>query len=354
MLRVLEAQAPPKQNATDTINTLSSRLASATLLEDRRAAIQGLRSFAKEYPASVASGALRGLISELQKDVEDVDTEKVVLETLLMLFNPNANSPEASEDIALWLADEFSQRQENITVLLELLDTPDFYSRLYALQLLSAVSAARPDRTQDCILSAPLGTTRLVAVLDDSREAVRLAGLVLLNDVTHGSIELQKLVAFENAFDRIFSLILADGSISIGGIVVQDCLSLLANLLHLNAANQSLFRETGFVNRLAKLLGDDSSKIPMDDEPNLTREKNLWGLLAVLRMFLVPGNVGTEANQLAFEKHGVLQLVLNLGFDSKIGIRIRAEVYMFHARKIVLSADSYTGFAHLCRHDTRP
>lgn len=93
MLRAaLEAQAPPKQNATDTINTLSGRLASATLLEDRRAAIQGLRSFAKEYPASVASGALRGLISELQKDVEDVDTEKVVLETLLMLFNPNVDS----------------------------------------------------------------------------------------------------------------------------------------------------------------------------------------------------------------------------------------------------------------------
>lgn len=93
MLRAaLESQAPPKQNATDTINTLSGRLASATLLEDRRAAIQGLRSFAKEYPASVASGALRGLISELQKDVEDVDTEKVVLETLLMLFNPNVDS----------------------------------------------------------------------------------------------------------------------------------------------------------------------------------------------------------------------------------------------------------------------
>ena len=26
-----------------------------------------------------------------------------------MLFNPDQSSPEASEDIALWLADEFSQ-----------------------------------------------------------------------------------------------------------------------------------------------------------------------------------------------------------------------------------------------------
>lgn len=89
---MLEAQAPAKQTATDTISTLSSRLSSATLLEDRRAAILGLRSFAKEYPASVASGSLRDLISSLNKDSEDVDTIKVVLETLQMLFNPDERS----------------------------------------------------------------------------------------------------------------------------------------------------------------------------------------------------------------------------------------------------------------------
>lgn len=92
MFRILESQAPAKQNATDTINTLSGRLQSATLLEDRRAAILGLRSFAKIYPASVASGALRNLISSLSTDVEDVDTTKIILETLLMLFNPDESS----------------------------------------------------------------------------------------------------------------------------------------------------------------------------------------------------------------------------------------------------------------------
>lgn len=85
-------QAPAKQTATDTINTLSGRLASATLLEDRRAAILGLRSFAKDYPSSVASGALRDLIAALTKDADDVDTIKVVLETLLALFHPNEHS----------------------------------------------------------------------------------------------------------------------------------------------------------------------------------------------------------------------------------------------------------------------
>lgn len=92
MFRILESQAPAKQTAETTISTLSGRLQSATLLEDRRAAILGLRSFAKVYPASVASGALRSLISCLNQDVEDVDTTKVILETLLMLFNPDESS----------------------------------------------------------------------------------------------------------------------------------------------------------------------------------------------------------------------------------------------------------------------
>lgn len=179
MFRILESQAPAKQTATDTIDILSSRLQSATLLEDRRAAIQGLRSFAKLYPASVASGGLRSLISTLRNDGEDVDTTKVVLETLLMLFTPDEASPEASDEIALWLADEFTQRQDNITILLDLLETKEFYSRLYSLQLMSLISGARPERTQECIFTAPLGISRLVNVLTDSREPVRNGELVL-------------------------------------------------------------------------------------------------------------------------------------------------------------------------------
>ena len=101
MFRILEAQAPTKQTATDTISTLGSRLQNATLLEDRRAAIQGLRSFAKTYPASVASGGLRCLISSLRHDQDDVDTITVVLETLLMLFAPDENSvrPHSVEEV---------------------------------------------------------------------------------------------------------------------------------------------------------------------------------------------------------------------------------------------------------------
>ncbi|KAL8643553.1 MAG: hypothetical protein Q9226_008286, partial [Calogaya cf. arnoldii] len=297
---------------------------------DRRAAILGLRSFAKQWPASVASGGLRNLIRCLSKDLEDVDTTKNTLETLLMLFNPDESSPEASDDIALWLADEFTQRQENITVLLDLLESYDFYSRLYALQLISAISTARPERTQECVATSPVGVSRLVAVLDDKREAVRSEGLLLLVSLTRSSTELQKVVAYENAFDRIFGIIDAEGSLTHGGIPVQDCLSLLANLLRLNISNQNLFRESGWMKKLASLLSDvlkahsSSEGVPQWARPQ--QVKNVWGLLAVIRLFLIRGSIGTQANQRSCWQNGLLVQVLEVAFHSLMDLNIKAEV----------------------------
>lgn len=323
--------APAKQSVGETISVLSGRLGSATLLEDRRAAILGLRSFAKQYPASVASGALRSLIGCLSKDGEDVDTVKGVLETLLMLFNPNHDSPEASDEIALWLADEFTQRQENITLLLDFLETPDFYSRLYSLQLLSAVHSARTERTEECVLTAPLGIPRLVAVLDDHREAVRNEAITLLTYLTPSSVEIQKLVAFENAFERILRVVVSDGGLAEGGRVVEDCLILLANLLRINPSNQTLFRETGCVARLTGLLknayqpaeGDEREIAPWAEEQ---RNRNVYALLAVVRLFLVGGAVGTPQNQAAFWQHGLLFHALQLAFNYDADTTIKAEV----------------------------
>ncbi|KAL8692134.1 MAG: hypothetical protein Q9218_002776 [Villophora microphyllina] len=319
MFRILEAQAPAKQNATATITTLCGRLQSATLLEDRRAAILGLRSFAKQWPASVASGGLRNLISCLNKDIEDVDTTKITLETLMMLFNPDESSPEASDDIALWLADEFTQRQENTTVLLDLLESYDFYSRLYSLQLMSAISSARPERTRECVATSPVGVSRLVAVLDDKREAVRSEGLLLLTTLTLSSSELQKVVAYENAFDRVFTIIDAEGSLTHGGIPVQDCLSLLGNLLRLNISNQNLFRESGWMKKLTALLSDvlkeQDSPEGVPEWARSQRDKNVWGLLAVIRLFLIRGSIGTQNNQRSFWHSGLLAQALATAAD---------------------------------------
>ena len=273
---------------------------------------------------------MRGLIAGLSKDGEDVDTVKVTLETLLMLFNPDKNSAEASEELALWIADEFTQRQENINLLLDFLDTNDFYSRLYSLQLLSAILSSRIERTEECIFTAPLGISRLVAVLADNRDAIRNEGLSLLIHLTPTSTELQKRVAFEDAFERIFNIIKSEGSLLHGDRIVEDCLILLANLLRFNVSNQSFFREAGCVPKVARLLNDtlreQGSEPEVAEWAKLQRNRNIYALLAVLRLFLVIGGVGTQANQASFWQNGVLNQVLQLAFNRATEMQIKAEV----------------------------
>ncbi|KAM0666380.1 hypothetical protein MY8738_009767 [Beauveria namnaoensis] len=344
------ATAPAKQSATDTISVLSGRLGSATLLEDRRAAILGLRSFAKDFPATVSSSALRGLIGSLAKDGEDVDTVKVVLETLLMLFTPNEDSPETSDEVVLWLADEFTQRQENVTLLLDFLETNDFYSRLYSLQLLGAILSARTERTEECIFTAPLGIPRLVATLDDQRDAIRNEGINLLTSLTPASIDIQKLVAFENAFEKLFAIIESDGSLSEGGRTVEDCLILLANLLRRNASNQTLFRESGCMKKLADLL--HSVLQPENGEDvaiwaQSQRNRNLYAFLAILRLLLTPGSAGVSRNQELLWKHRLCADVLHLAFSPDVQMEIRAEGLIACGDMIRDSAVLQENFAQL-------
>lgn len=66
-----------------------------------------------------------------------------------------------------------TQDNDNVLTLLDCLESPDFYSRLYSLQLLSNLLKARTAFVQKCLLSSPLGISRLVASLSDNREAVR-------------------------------------------------------------------------------------------------------------------------------------------------------------------------------------
>lgn len=154
--------------------------------------------------------------------------------------------------------------------------------------------------------------------------------MLLLTALTPSSPDLQKLIAFENAFERIFSIIDSEGALTHGGITVQDCLSLLANLLRLNVSNQSYFRETGWVQKLANLLRGAIHEQDLPDGvaewARPQRDKNVWGLLAVLRLFLVRGSLGTQANQVSFWQSGVLTQVLDIAFRESFDVPIRAEV----------------------------
>lgn len=115
-----------------------------------------------------------------------------------------------------------------------------------------------------------------------------------------------------------------------GTEVVEDCLSLLAHLLRFNVSNQSFFRETGCVKKLTKLLSDCEQESE-GDEPAppwalVHRDKNVWGLLAIIQLFLVRGGVGTPANQTSFWQNGVTEQVLSIAFGQKFSVNVTSKV----------------------------
>lgn len=217
-----------------------------------------------------------------------------------------------------------------MTLLISLLNPTspfaDYYTRLYSIQLLSAISAARPERLQECILAAPLGISRLVGVLDDARDAVRNAGLLLLVELSTGANEdLRKIVAFEDVFGKIFMIIQSEGGLSEAGIVAQDCLTLLANLVRGSASNQTMFRESGCVKQLHQLL---TATFPPDPAEGAllaqNREKATWGTLQLIQLFFATGESNTPSNQTAFYQVGIARLLCDIAFTAFVPQPIRA------------------------------
>lgn len=98
-----------------------------------------------------------------------------------------------------------------------------------------------------------MGVSKLMDLLVESREVIRNDALLLLINLTKGNANIQKIVAFENAFDKLFEVIREEG-LTDGGIVVQDCLLLMLNLLKNNTSNINFFKEGSFIQKLYPML----------------------------------------------------------------------------------------------------
>ncbi|GME76227.1 unnamed protein product [[Candida] boidinii] len=280
---LINVQSASTKEVNDSITTLVDRLSHSTLLTDRRVAILGLKSFSRQYRETVIANGLKHLVSNLHRDSEDDDIVKATLETILILFirgegdedltrnwisqqsrvqNGKYPSPSllmkdvAVDQFSLWISDELTQSIDNIRLLIDLIiNTNNFYTKLYILQILQALVSTRPIRTKACMLEIPLSISTLCSLLDENMEPIRNEVILLLMGLVKDNFNIQKLVAFENTFEKLYSIITEEGGIQ-GTIVIQDCLSLISNLLKYNFSNQKLFLESNNVPKLAQLLNE--------------------------------------------------------------------------------------------------
>ncbi|KAI4903761.1 hypothetical protein NFI96_023339 [Prochilodus magdalenae] len=324
-------QAGAQPSGVETIQKLCDRVASSTLLEDRRDAVRALKSLSKKYRLEVGTQAMDHLIRILQTDSSDSEILGYALDTL---YNIICNDEEEEQgiyigliskvwtqrylsislsedaqrrqedDIGAQFTERFIQEPENVTLLLTMLEEFDFHVRWPGVKLLTALLKCQCAQVQGIILVSPMGVSRLMDLLADSREVIRNDGLLLLQQLTKGNAAIQKIVAFENAFERLLDIITEEGT-SDGGIVVEDCLLLLLNLLKNNSSNQNFFKEGSYIQRMKPWfeVGDDNSGW------SAQKVTNLHLMLQLVRVMVSPVNSpgATASCQKAMFQCGLLQ-----------------------------------------------
>ncbi|XP_032419417.1 general vesicular transport factor p115 isoform X2 [Xiphophorus hellerii] len=306
--------AGPQPSGAETIQKLCDRVASSTLLEDRRDAVRALKSLSKKYRMEVGTEAMDHLINILQTDRSDSEILGYALDTLYNVISndeeeeqdesEDENAQKQADDLGTQFTEKFIQDPEHITLLLTLLEEFDFHVRWPGVKLLTALLKNQGVQVQGIILVSPMGVSRLMDLLADSREVIRNDGLLLLQHLTKGNAAIQKIVAFENAFERLLDIITEEGS-SDGGIVVEDCLLLLLNLLKNNSSNQNFFKEGSYIQRMKPWfeVGDDNSGW------SAQKVTNLHLMLQLVRVMVSPVNSpgATASCQKCMYQCGLLQ-----------------------------------------------
>uniref|UniRef100_A0A667G7Y1 General vesicular transport factor p115 n=1 Tax=Lynx canadensis TaxID=61383 RepID=A0A667G7Y1_LYNCA len=302
--------AGPQHTEAETIQKLCDRVASSTLLDDRRNAVRALKSLSKKYRLEVGIQAMEHLIHVLQTDRSDSEIIGYALDTLYNIISNDEeeeveeNSTRQSEDLGSQFTEIFIKQPENVTLLLSLLEEFDFHVRWPGVKLLTSLLKQLGPQVQQIILVSPMGVSRLMDLLADSREVIRNDGVLLLQALTRSNGAIQKIVAFENAFERLLDIITEEGN-SDGGIVVEDCLILLQNLLKNNNSNQNFFKEGSYIQRMKPWfdVGDENSGW------SAQKVTNLHVMLQLVRVLVSPTNPpgATSSCQKAMFQCGLLQ-----------------------------------------------
>ncbi|XP_035670279.1 general vesicular transport factor p115-like [Branchiostoma floridae] len=315
----LATQPGTQPTGAETIERLCDRVQSSTLLDDRRDAVRALKALSKKFRLEVGTQGMDILINVLETDRTDGEIVNYALDTMnnIMCNNPeddddedipqtNGEVRQEPEDLGGQFTEIFIKKLENVQLLLNFLEEYDFRVRWPTVKLMTTLLCNRCSQMQQIILNSPVGVSRLMDLISDAREVIRNDGLLLLIQLTKGNAAIQKIVAFENAFERLLEIIVEEGH-SDGGIVVEDCLLLMMNLLKNNNSNQTLFKEGGLIQKLTPFF--DITEASPGGGWSAQKVTNLHLMLKLVRTLVSPNNptVSIAACQKVMNTCGLLE-----------------------------------------------
>ncbi|GMF33766.1 unnamed protein product [Phytophthora lilii] len=278
------------------------RLQFATLLGERKKAVEALQSLAQKFGRSagdepsveeqaLGDAAVPAVLAALVSDPRDTELMEAMLELLQAVVT---GAPTA----ALLLLEQPTQSATpwGMQTCLTLLQDPSPWIRGPAVALVRALQEAQPAAFAKAVLECKEGLRRLLEVVEDRREHIRDAALAVLGQLTGRDKNAQQFLAFEEGFARLFQIMEAEGLTQDGASpassVIADCLQIVNNMLRDNLMTQTLFMEMAYleshVSRILRLAGVDGGD-EEDDAAALGRRKRVLKLGLQLVRFLVAG-----------------------------------------------------------------
>ncbi|KAF5354901.1 hypothetical protein D9756_005524 [Leucocoprinus leucothites] len=311
------------QTASETIGRLSDRLSPATLLADRRAAVLALKGLARDHKQDVGDRALPGLLDVLSNDAEiDSDVGKAVLETLIILCEVDATNKE----LGFKYTDSVLATEKAVYVLFALLGDNNFYTRFSTIQYLGILLQNRRQVVQGYFLKAPNAARNIITILEDKREIIRNEALAMVQALVAQSSDIQKVLAFEGAFERLFNVVQQEGGIE-GGVVSQGALTCVDGLLRFNTSNQSYFKETQLPPVLCSLLLYPLALPPQESAPqefalqfwDEQKAVNAGLVIGILGMLIGTKSSGSQ------EGWGFIRCLVEIGLASNAPTKLKTQ-----------------------------
>uniref|UniRef100_A0A2L2YBC6 Putative er-golgi vesicle-tethering protein n=1 Tax=Parasteatoda tepidariorum TaxID=114398 RepID=A0A2L2YBC6_PARTP len=322
-------QDSQQPTAAETVDKLVERVQTSTLLDDRRDACRALKALSTKFRLEIGAQAMDTLIHVLECDRNDNEILGYALDAIGNAINrprddenPNYING-GTDELGMQFTEIFIKKPENVSLLLELIEEFDFKVRWPIVRLLAGLLSHKPKDLQECILVSPQGISRLMDLLSDPREIIRNDTLILLEYLTKSNANIQKIVAFENGFDKLLRIISEEGY-SDGGVIVGDCLRVMLTLLKNNTSNQTFFKEGTYIKHIAPFF---DLQDPTEQGMNPQKVDNTLMMLQIVRTLVSPNNPQqvTVAAQKAMFQCGLLEQLCSILMASGVPADVLTE-----------------------------
>lgn len=247
------------------------------------------------------------------------------------------------EGTSVGLAEVFLKEANTLIVIMTLLKEANQSVRYGCLQLLTILHELLPHKLPGALLHTAGALSTLTELLDDrdaGGEVLRGETILLLARLTEENAEVQRVAAFEGAFERLVNIVLegydgdedgigdeGDGrndrtgcGVFVNSALAEDALTVMDNMLRYNPANQKYFQESSCLTKLQRMIKVPAAwkqdKLIPPVPPQVVQ--NYVAALKIVNALLDQDSPRLGTTQLALHRTGILGPLVDVALSNTI------------------------------------